>query len=67
MNAAEITVAGQELRPSAPVELFHLPISGSYYWDVSRDGQRFLAWMPLDRGAATPITVVMNWQAALKR
>jgi eukaryotic-like serine/threonine-protein kinase len=24
-------------------------------------------YMPLDRGAETPITVVMNWQAALKK
>ena len=34
-------------------------------WDVSRDGKRFLINEPLDRGA--PITVVMNWQAALKK
>ncbi|MGH9645535.1 MAG: hypothetical protein ACRD4E_01855, partial [Bryobacteraceae bacterium] len=64
--AAEIEVAGDVLRPSAPVALFQFPIGGAQQWDVSRDGQRFLAELPLDRGTATPITVVMNWQAALK-
>jgi len=38
--------------------------------DVAPDGKRFLLIAPaaqLKQGAPTPITVVMNWQAALKR
>ena len=29
-------------------------------------GKRFVVAKPLDRGANTPITVIENWQAALK-
>ena len=67
LYAAEIEVSGDVLRPSAPVALFQFQIAGTNRWDASRDGQRFLAELPLDRGTATPITVVENWQAALKR
>jgi hypothetical protein len=35
--------------------------------DGCGDGQRFLVNILLDCGVATPITVVVNWQAALKR
>ncbi len=35
-------------------------------YDVTRDGQRFLLNVPLE-DAASPITVVLNWSAALKK
>jgi Tol biopolymer transport system component len=38
---------------------------GSYV--VSEDGQRFLMNVPPDAGNVTPITVVVNWEAALNR
>jgi len=38
---------------------------GSYA--VSGDGQRFLMNVPPDAGDVTPITVVVNWEAALSR
>jgi hypothetical protein len=59
----------------APRELFDprlLPSTGNIYfrYDVAKDGQRFLC-DTLDTGAEeltpAPITVVLNWQAALKR
>ena len=34
---------------------------------VSADGQRFLMHVPLGSEAVAPITVIVNWQAALKR
>jgi serine/threonine protein kinase/Tol biopolymer transport system component len=34
---------------------------------VARDGQRFLVNMPVDESNATPITVVLNWAAEMKR
>ena len=34
-------------------------------YDVTRDGQRFLINVPLEETASSPITVVVNWQAAL--
>ena len=36
-------------------------------YDVSRDGQRFLLNMPIEDAPSLPITVVVNWQAGLKR
>jgi hypothetical protein len=67
LMAAGIEVTGDALRPSAPVQLFQISLTNLTQWDVSRDGQRFLVAAPLDRGSNTPITVVMNWEAALKR
>jgi hypothetical protein len=36
-------------------------------YDVTRDGQRFLLNVPLEETAPSPITVVLNWSAALKK
>ncbi len=36
-------------------------------WDVTADGQRFLFAVPTGQNSASPYTVVLNWQAALKR
>ncbi len=36
-------------------------------YDVARDGQRFLLNMPLEDAAASSITVVLNWEAGLKK
>ena len=37
-------------------------------WDVSGDGKRFLMSVaPTRQNIQTPITVVLNWQADLKR
>ena len=41
-----------------------------YRYDVSADGKRFLVNSPLtsqESSASAPITVVVNWLAALKR
>jgi len=36
-------------------------------YEVSADGQRFLIITPLEEATSTPITVVVNWNADLKR
>ena len=36
-------------------------------YDVTRDGQRFLLNVPLEETASSPITVVVNWTAGLKK
>jgi hypothetical protein len=38
-----------------------------YAYDVSPDGQRFLVNMPVEQPESPPITVVVNWTAALRR
>jgi hypothetical protein len=35
--------------------------------DVSRDGQRMLVNMPAAEVAPTPMTLVLNWSAALRK
>jgi serine/threonine protein kinase/Tol biopolymer transport system component len=50
-----------------PQPLFRLPLTATR-WDVTSDGKRFLAAMPV--GAAedfAPISVVLNWTAGLKK
>ena len=65
LMAVSITVNGKELNAGVPQELFetrYRTIADGF--DVSPDGQRFL--LPVERDAApTPITVVLNWMAAL--
>ena len=53
--------------PGNPQPLFRLPLTTTR-WDVTADGKRFLAAVPVDAaGDADPITVVLNWQAGLKK
>jgi Tol biopolymer transport system component len=60
----------------APKELFELPaeppawIQGGIDQRVyapSADGERFLIAVPVDEESSSPITVVLNWTAALKK
>jgi hypothetical protein len=41
--------------------------SGVLLWDVTSGGKRFLLPAPSLATAATPFTVVLNWQAGLKK
>jgi hypothetical protein len=36
-------------------------------WDVSADGKLFLLAVPQSESTPAPFTVVLNWQAALKK
>ncbi len=36
-------------------------------YDVTADGQKFLLLQPAEQTTVPPITVVVNWLAALKR
>jgi hypothetical protein len=37
------------------------------YWEVTPDGQQFLAPVAVGANAAAPYTVLLNWQAELKK
>ena len=76
MMAADIRVSGSSLQVGVPHELFdsgytNFPHSGTYHaYAVSADGQRFLIPRPTAATtdtAATPLTVVVNWTAALTK
>ena len=56
----------------APTELFPVRVAGGVslqrtHYVPSRDGQRFLINTPAGDAAIVPITVVLNWTAALKK
>ena len=58
-----------------PKELFKAPIASggprpfAFHYDVAPDGKRFLLLTTpqADATAPPPITVILNWQAALKK
>jgi len=61
---------GTKFRAGAPAALFETRLSPVlfYNWayDVSRDG-RFLMIEPAENATPPPMTLIVNWQAGLKR
>jgi len=68
MVAEVMTASGNRFEFSAPKALFDSRISGTPWdrFDVSKDG-RFLMTVPVKQGASTPITMIVNWTAGLKK
>src|SRR5579864_2331049 len=65
--AVDVTATGAAFQAGVPKQLFAPPPNVSD-WDVTADGKRFLAAVPPGQQATqTPITVVLNWQAALQK
>jgi hypothetical protein len=63
-----LTPAGISLNASLPREMFALPIDivrGPNPYEVAQDGQRFL--INEAAGSLEPLTVIVNWQALLKK
>jgi hypothetical protein len=54
-----------------PKALFQGPPQGGLptgtQWDVTPDGKRFFFLAPAERQSTAPFTVVLNWQAGLKK
>lgn len=67
MMAAEVK-SGSKFETSAPKPLFdvRLPPGANAWFDVGKDG-RFLIPIQAEQTANAPMTVVVNWQAGLKR
>jgi Tol biopolymer transport system component len=53
-------------QPETPRALFKLP-PGSTGLDVTSDGKRFLAAVPVEQDASIPFTIMLNWQAGLSK
>jgi hypothetical protein len=61
--------AGESLETSPPVALFEFRAGGNLvtpYYDVTKDGQRFLLSTIVETHASAPLSVVINWTAQLK-
>ena len=70
LMAVDVKNTSGNLEFGVPKPLFELPngsspTGGSY--DVSHDGQRFLVNTPLDKAPPSPLIVVTNWLADVKR
>ena len=50
-----------------PIRLFQNDLMVNDVFDVSEDGQRFVAVLGSSRTLTAPFTVVLNWTADLKR
>ena len=73
MGGTAMTVevnTGDVFQAGVPKQLFKVP-AGVLFWDVSADGNKFLMAAPSGAGPTSqpqpPFTVVLNWQAALKK
>jgi dipeptidyl aminopeptidase/acylaminoacyl peptidase len=64
MSVAIETAHG--FRASPPRPLFTLP-PGSLAWEVSADGERFLVNSPVVKSPSVPLSLVLDWAAALKK
>jgi Tol biopolymer transport system component/predicted Ser/Thr protein kinase len=65
LMAVPVESGDNSFRPGTPAQLFQTRDASSF--DVTADGQRFLVNQPLSDSWDTPITVMVNWTAALKR
>ena len=69
--AVDVSTDGPTFGHGVPKALFAARVGGidtpGDYYAVSADGQRFLLNNLVSEAAYTPITVVTNWTADLKR
>jgi serine/threonine protein kinase/Tol biopolymer transport system component len=69
LMAAAVDGRGQEFDVGSLRSLFAIRpnTTGRYPYDVSADGQRFLVNAVVEAAAQAPITLVVNWAAALRQ
>jgi len=65
-TAPQFEASAPKLLFTGAVALNHAMSAGNHY-AVSADGQRFLLPRPVQQSAPSPITVVLNWTAALPK
>jgi hypothetical protein len=69
LMAAPVKMSDGRLEAGEPKPLFRMPLRlapTQYTYDVSADGQRFLAMAPTQQARPEPLKVMLNWKAALK-
>jgi serine/threonine protein kinase/Tol biopolymer transport system component len=69
LMAAAVDGKGGSFEVGAVKQLFgtHAAAGGRNRYDVSADGQRFLINATPEEATSTPITIVLNWTAGLKK
>jgi eukaryotic-like serine/threonine-protein kinase len=58
---------GPPFEPGVAAPLFDTRIAGTYSYDVTADGRFLVNTVSEQDSSSSPITVVVNWQAALKK
>ena len=53
-------------QPGVPKQLFKMP-GEIRFWDVTRDGQKFLIPVPQSAANSAPYNVIVNWTSTLKK
>jgi hypothetical protein len=67
LMAAEVAIKSEGIEVGA-IRSLHIPVTWPHYkYDVSADGQRFLVATPREQKSSTPLTLVQNWTALLKK
>jgi len=69
IHAVDVKANGGQFEVGIPRALFVVRATSSvgYPYDVAPDGQRFLVPMPQQDTATVPLSLVVNWPAALSR
>jgi eukaryotic-like serine/threonine-protein kinase len=68
LMAVEVKPSGTAFEPGVPKPLFALPGNTTRRsYAVAGDGRRFLVSKPTADVTTTPITIVLNWQASLRK
>jgi eukaryotic-like serine/threonine-protein kinase len=69
LMVASVNGKGPGIEVGAVKPLFptRIVFAGGYQYDVSADGQRFLIDTAPEQATSSPITVVLNWTAGLKK
>ena len=68
MMSVDVNGSGAGFQMGTPKQLFQFPPNNG--WDITSDGKRFMMIVAPNQGvqaSPTPITVVLNWQADLKK
>jgi hypothetical protein len=67
MMAVPVLATGTSFKPGVAVPLFQTHVRGYEPYAVSPDGRFLINTLPDESEHATPITVVLNWWAGLKK
>ena len=66
--AASVDGSAGQFKVGTEAALFELgAVRGDWPYDVSADGQRFLVNTLIVQSTSTPLTVVVNWTAGLRK
>jgi len=74
LMAVDVNTSGGTFQPGIPKALFRASVLGgtggattvAWRWDIAPDGQRFLINTTLDEAATSPVTLLLNWQGAVR-